>query len=118
MPEHVHLLVSEPQKGTVSGLVHALKLSVAMRCVERPFWQARFYDFLVHNEDKRVEKLRYMHRNPVNRGLVTKPEDWAWSSFRHYATGVEGTVEIESQWTAAGRGNRLPEHLQYRKEAG
>jgi len=29
-----------------------------------------FYDFLVHNEKKRVEKLRYMHRNPVVRGLV------------------------------------------------
>src|SRR6184192_294482 len=31
---------------------------------------------------KRVEKLRYMHRNPVKRGLVESPEQWAWSSFR------------------------------------
>jgi putative transposase len=44
-----------------------------------------------------------MHRNPVKRGLVEKPQDWAWSSFRHYATGVEGTVEIESEWTAHKR---------------
>ena len=94
MPEHVHLLIGEPIKGVVSGVIHALKLSVAMRRAERPFWQARSYDFLVHNEEKRVEKLRYMHRNPVVRGLVAKPEDWAWSSFRHYATGVEGRVEI------------------------
>jgi hypothetical protein len=65
-----------------------------------PFWQARYYDFNVWSEAKRVEKLRYMHRNPVRRGLVTKPEDWKWSSFVHYATGVEGVVEIESQWTA------------------
>jgi len=50
-----------------------------------------------------VEKLRYMHRNPVKRGLVSRPEDWAWSSFRHYATGIEGTVEIESEWTARKR---------------
>jgi hypothetical protein len=50
-------------------------------------------------EDKRVEKLRYMHRNPVVRGLVEKPEDWAWSSFHHYSTGVEGTVQVESFWT-------------------
>jgi putative transposase len=42
-----------------------------------------------------------MHRNPVVRGLVEKPEDWA--SFRHYATGVEGIVEIESQWTGRKR---------------
>jgi hypothetical protein len=31
------------------------------------------------------------------------PEDWAWSSFRHYAKGVEGTVEIESFWNGARR---------------
>jgi len=118
MPEHVHLLLSQPQKGTVSGLVQALKLSVAMRRGERPFWQARYYDFLVHTREKHVEKLRYMHRNPVVRGLVAKPEEWAWSSYRPYATGIEGAVEIESEWTAARRGNRLPEHLRYREEAG
>jgi len=44
-----------------------------------------------------------MHRNPVARGLVAKPEEWPWSSFRHYATGIEGVVEIESEWTAARR---------------
>jgi putative transposase len=57
----------------------------------------------VYSEEKRVEKLRYMHRNPVKRGLVEKPEDWAWSSFRHYATGIEGAVEIESRWTGRRR---------------
>src|SRR5262249_49994595 len=54
-------------------------------------------------EAKRVEKLRYIHRNPVRRGLVARPEDWKWSSFRHYATGVEGVVEIESERTAMKR---------------
>ncbi len=97
--------------------VQALKLSVALRSVERPFWQARYYDFNVHNEAKRIEKLRYMHRNPVVRGSAAKPEDWKWSSFRHYATGEVGVVEIESQWTAFRRGNQLPEELQYRNAA-
>ena len=118
MPEHVHLPIGEPVKGVVSGVIHALKLSVAMRRAERPFWQARYYDFLLHNEEKRAEKLRYMHRNPVVRGLVAKPEDWAWSSFRHYATGAEGRVEIESQWSAMRRGNQLPEYLRFREKAG
>jgi putative transposase len=96
MPEHVHLLVSEPKKGILSKAIQALKLFVSVQSKERPFWQARYYDFNVQNEEKRVEKLRYMHRNPVRCGLVEKPEDWPWSSFRHYATGIEGTVEIES----------------------
>ncbi len=109
MPEHVHLLVSEPQRGLLSRSVQALKLSVSSQSAERPFWQARYYDFNVHGEEKRVEKLRYIHRNPVARGLVAKPEDWPWSSFRHYLTGVEGTVEIESHWTAARRGGELPD---------
>jgi hypothetical protein len=54
------------------------------------FWQRRFYDFNVFTEKKRIEKLRYMHRNPVKRGLAEKPEDWRWSSFRQYASGEKG----------------------------
>jgi hypothetical protein len=59
----------------------------------RHVWQRHFYDFVVFTE-KRVEKLRYMHRNPVQRGLVLKPEDWLWSSFRHYAYGERGPVMV------------------------
>jgi len=99
MPEHVHLMVNEPKQSSLDQAVKAIKLSVTLRRSERLFWQARYHDFNVFSEDKRVEKLRYMHRNPVVRGLIEKPEDWPWSSFRHYATGTEGTVEIESFWT-------------------
>ena len=44
-----------------------------------------------------------LHRNPVRRGLAADPEDWPWSSYRHYLTGDERAVEIESQWTAGKR---------------
>jgi len=70
---------------------------------EQRLWQARFYDFNVWTEKKRIEKLRYIHRNPVKRGLVQNPQDWRWSSFRHYVSGVDSVVEIESQWTARKR---------------
>jgi putative transposase len=103
MPEHVHLLVSEPVVGPLAKALHAFKLSMSKRSVQRPFWQARYYDFNVFTQRKHVEKLRYIHRNPVKRGLVERPEDWQWSSFRHYATGVRGSVEIESFWTEALR---------------
>ena len=117
MPEHVHLLISEPRRSTVAGVIHALKLSVTLRRRERPFWQARYYDFNVHTTEKRIEKLRYMHRNPVKRGLVARPEEWLWSSFRHYATGQQRVVEIESEWTAARRGMRLPAEYELRRLA-
>ena len=47
-----------------------------------------------------VEKLRYMHRNPVKNGLALEPEHWAWSSYRSYAFQEEGGVKI-NQWPAA-----------------
>jgi putative transposase len=106
MPEHVHLLVNEPRQGTLATALQSLKQGVARRLALRaqyPFWQARYYDFNVWSELKFVEKLRYIHRNPVKAGLVARPEDWPWSSFRHYSTGEESAVEIESQWTARKR---------------
>jgi putative transposase len=103
MPEHVHLLVSEPKDALLAKALQALKLSVVVRRDERPFWQVRYYDFNVYTDKKRIEKLRYMHRNPVKRGLVEKPYEWRWSSFRHYLTGQVGIVEIESEWTATRR---------------
>jgi len=41
----------------------------------------------VWGHEKTVEKLKYMHRNPMRRGLVSEPLNWPWSSFRHYVTG-------------------------------
>jgi putative transposase len=107
MPEHVHLLVSEPERKTLAVAIQMLKQNVSRklrRPGERQFWQTRYYDFPVSSEKKRLEKLHYIHQNPVTRGLVQRPEDWKWSSFLHIATGCEGTVEIESQWTARKRG--------------
>ena len=65
----------------------------------------RYYDFNVHSPEKTSEKLDYIHRNPVVRKLVRPPQDWPWCSFRHYATGERGAVEIESRWTAWRRNN-------------
>jgi putative transposase len=121
MPEHVHLLVNEPSNGPLASAIQLLKQAVSRtlkRHDEARFWQTRYYDFNMHNDDKRIEKLHYMHRNPVVRGLVAHPEDWPWSSFRHYSSGHVGTVEIESQWTAFQRDNQLPEVMRYKKKEG
>ena len=106
MPEHVHLLVSEPERAELSVAVQMLKQIVSRKLRPpslRRLWQARYYDFPVWSEKKRVAKLRYIHRNPVARGLVARPEDWPWSSFLQWATGCDGAVEIECQWTTRKR---------------
>lgn len=118
MPEHVHLLVTEPEVGTPSTLMQVLKQRTARALLAkrkrrnprqrnlfgeeseaRAFWQARFCDFNVWTTNKRIEKLRYMHRNPVKRGLVKSPEQWRWSSYRFYLLGEPGMVRVNEGWT-------------------
>jgi putative transposase len=103
MPEHVHLLISEPLIGDPSKIIQAIKLSVSRRLFitggfSGRFWQSRFYDFNLWSSQKEVEKLKYMHRNPVVRGLMSRPEDWPWSSYRSYAYREAGLVRI-NKWT-------------------
>ena len=116
MPEHVHLLMSEPKKGNVSRVLQILKQRVSrtMRgkkrrsangqlrlkfgdgmSEDRRFWQRRFYDFNVWSDAKRKEKLHYMHANPVKEGLVKYPMDWPWSSFSFYAKDERGLIRID-----------------------
>jgi len=106
MPEHVHLLLSEPARGTPSTVLKVLKQRVSRRL--RPkrrrnssprqksfcfapdgqplpqFWQRRFYDFNVWSRKKKIEKLAYMHANPLTRGPAEHPKDWPWSSYAFY----------------------------------
>lgn len=113
MPEHFHLLMSEPKMGDPSKVMQVLKQRVARRLLrrrksqlllweeepeDRQFWQRRFYDFNVWSKKKRIEKLNYMHTNPVRRKLVTLPEHWAWSSYRAYAFGERGKVTVGLSW--------------------
>jgi putative transposase len=112
MPEHFHLLITEPARGTQSTVMQVLKQRFARKLLgQRPpgqgelwestepehVWQRRFYDFVVLSEKKKIEKLRYIHRNPVKRGLVDSPDHWRWSSFRFYALGETGLVFIDRQ---------------------
>jgi putative transposase len=105
MPEHIHLLIGEPQRAMLAEALKSLKQGVSRRLIgdAEHFWQKRYYDFNIRNYRQFAEKLRYIHRNPVKRGLCERAEDWEWSSFCHYATGCAGPVEIESEWAARKR---------------
>lgn len=115
MPEHVHLLLSEPRKGNLAQLIQVLKqrVSRAMRARKRRspgqltlkfpnttgelrrFWQRRYYDFNVYSAKKMREKLEYMHANPIQRKLVTHPKEWPWSSWSFYALSEQGLLKID-----------------------
>ena len=70
MPEHVHLLVSEPEQLELSRIIGALKTEVSKKASlgEEPLWQKRYYDFNVFTQSNFVEKLRYIHRQPRHTG--------------------------------------------------
>ena len=106
MPEHIHLLINEPPLILVAQFLKALKqiTSRKLRGNRPQFWQERYFDANIRGEVARSEVIRYIHRNPVKRGLVASPGQYRWSSFNHYATGIRGVVEIESEWTARIRG--------------
>ncbi len=116
MPNHVHLLISEPRSGTPSTVLQLLKQRVSrimrknktspqktQQAIAFPglagdlpsSWQPRFYDFNVYSHEKKNEKLDYMHANPVQRGLVKHPKDWPWSSWSFYAKGELGLINID-----------------------
>ena len=114
MPEHIHLLITEPEVGDPSVVMKVIKERFSRRVHRKPkraaagqtvlwqrerapVWQRRFYDFNVWSARKQIEKLRYMHRNPVKRGLVTSPEQWKWSSFRAYCYLETGPVRVNFQ---------------------
>ena len=112
MPEHIHLLISEQQNKNPSTVMQALKLAFSRRVLAQTrrrrnpgqatlfdtgpqhIWQKRFYDFNVWSERKRIEKLRYMHENPVKRGFGGISGTLALSSYRAYRLGETGRVKV------------------------
>ncbi len=127
MPEHIHLMISEPRVGTPTTVMQVLKQRVsramhgrrrrkrapsgqgrlwdeAPSAKRRPFWQRRFYDFNVWSWKKKNEKLNYMHFNPVKRGLVKHPKDWVWSSFGFYSGGKPNSCPPNPNWKPKVKG--------------
>lgn len=108
MPEHVHLLVYPKVKNyNISLFLKTLKQSVARKAkrfleksspnwldkltVKRGarkvfrFWQAGpGYDRNITSKVELFEKIHYMHKNPVRKGLVLTPQEWKWSSASWY----------------------------------
>ena len=120
MPEHIHLLISEPNWGNPSTVMRVLKQRVSrklrwrhrtkfsqgqMRLLDvsplklyARFWQRWFYDFNVWSVLKKNEKMNYMHFNPVKRGLVSHPKEWRWSSYRFYWKSEASLCTPNPEW--------------------
>jgi len=112
MPNHVHALLFGETEFQISRFIQVWKKTSSYRlkrfyaqeirqyrelCPENcPIWQAGFYDFNIESDEKIVEKLEYMHNNPVKTQLAPTPVAWAWSSARFYECGEVVGVTITS----------------------
>lgn len=57
------------------------------------FWQQHNHPIELSTNHMIVQRLSYVHRNPVEAGFVFRPEDWVWSSARQYA-GESGDIQL------------------------
>lgn len=116
MPEHIHLLLTPRKSGPgVPPILWSLKRTFAVevlarwRAIHAPvlarlhdsrgryrFWQpGGGYDRNIFSMNEYLEKIGYIHRNPVDRGLVEHPTDWRWSSARAYLGGGEVLLQVD-----------------------
>jgi len=123
MPEHVHLLLrpqlpENPMSRVLNRLKRACALSVVGRWreLEAPilsritdaqgkahFWQrGGGHDRNMRSSRDLFEKMRYIHRNPVTRGLVEKSVDWPWSSARA-GKGLDGVLIAVDSYRGSNR---------------
>ena len=121
MPEHVHLLILPHDGITISSILAKVKEPVTRRAIRwveknapeflrrmedrrpggritRRFWQrGGGYDRNMRSTRDIHEKLKYIHENPVRRGLVDRPEDYSWSSARAWQSGIDKPIPIDRE---------------------
>ncbi len=77
MPDHCHFLLRVPEGGSISKIMNVYKRAVTFNLGMKYVWQKRFHMRLVNNVP---EALRYVHANPVKKGLCKIAEEYRWSS--------------------------------------
>jgi len=111
MPDHVHSLVRFQEKGMLSTFIGQWKRRSSIQLKNHlqkhltaynkkletgmPVWQPKYYSFEVFSPAKAMEKIEYMHANPVKAGLAAHAEEWKFSSARWYLSGIPVGVPIE-----------------------
>ncbi len=99
MPNHVHVLVEPLGVVGVGDIVQSWKSYTAKLILPfspeaalsgRHLWQADYWDRFIRNERHYAATVAYIHNNPVKAGLVTRPEDWPWSTARQGDSGGTG----------------------------
>jgi len=97
MPNHFHLILKEVIERGISNLMLALQTSYAKAINKRydragHLFQGTFKSIHIDRNEYLLHLSRYIHINPVEAGLLQRPEDWEFSSFRDYIGLRSGTL--------------------------
>jgi putative transposase len=84
MPDHLHL-ITIPKGKNISQIMHSIKSFSSKKINkatqrEGSVWQSSFRDLTLWSEEVVIEKVNYIHYNPVRKGLVSDPEDYKYST--------------------------------------
>jgi len=122
MPSHLHWIIkTDNTKGTISDVMRDIKKysskqitrkllefnnevvlnlfkSEASNIPDQDYkvWMKRFDDQVIRNEKMLCAKIKYIHNNPVEAGLVEKPEDYKYSSVRNYIENDHNVLQVET----------------------
>jgi putative transposase len=92
MSNHYHALVTAPDENALPRMMQRLGGNYVRYFNDRhqrsgTLWEGRYHASLVVDERYWLNCLRYIELNPVQAQIVARPEDYAWSSYRHHALG-------------------------------
>ena len=109
LPDHFHLLFHVEMETAVTKILHSIKRNFTINHKKAfnisetiSLWQKRFWDHVIRDERDYLNHLHYIHYNPVKHGLVTKPEDYPYTSYHEY---------LKRGWYEIGWGYVEPDEL-------
>lgn len=119
MTNHVHLLLTPCEAHAVSRLMQWIGRRYVRSFNDRhersgTLWEGRFRSALVDSERYFLVCQQYIELNPVRAGMVRDPQDYRWSSHRHYAAGVADALITEHECYLALGKTSLERRLAYR----
>jgi len=103
MDNHYHLLIETPH-ANIKQVMQNINTSYTVFVNRRHnraghLLQGRYKAFIVDKENYLLELSRYIHLNPVRAGIVERPENYKWSSYREYLHGGSGESITDSEDT-------------------
>jgi putative transposase len=98
MPNHIHLVVRPKQPGDLACWMHWLFTTHVRHFHARHktsgrVWQDRFKAFVMQEDSHLLTVIRYVERNAVRAGLVSRAETWAWGSLK-WRTSSEPSFQV------------------------